>query len=129
MAYLACVIVRDQDVPCCQVSVDKGLVGEVGHARGHLAAVVKEGAVIYIHFFIPHFEKIVNGTSTATMESLHATNTQAVLPSKSKIIVYKKIHNPVGYSDTTVDYSMMNLDILFDAQNIVSILTRDSRDV
>ena len=47
--YLAYIIIRDQYVPCCQVSVDKGLVGEVGHARGHLATILQEGMIISSH--------------------------------------------------------------------------------
>ena len=45
--HLAYVIIREQDVPCCQVSVDKGLAGQIGHSRGHLSTVAQEGVVIY----------------------------------------------------------------------------------
>ena len=54
---LAYLIFRDQDVPCSKVSVDEGLVGQVGHPRGHLSTVTQEGVVIYadIPFFSgPH---------------------------------------------------------------------------
>ncbi len=40
--YLAHIIVRDQDVPRSQVSVDKGLLGEVLHSRGNLPTVAQQ---------------------------------------------------------------------------------------
>ena len=58
--YLAFVIVRDQDIPCCQVSVNKGLAGQVDHSRGHLSTVAQESVGIYIHssFIWSHVEEV-----------------------------------------------------------------------
>ena len=48
--YLAAAIFGQKYIPCCQVSVDESLVGQVGHARGHLAAVTQEG-VRHLRFY------------------------------------------------------------------------------
>ena len=47
MLHLAYLICRDQNVPCCQVSVDKGLTRQIGHTRGNLSAITQEGVVIH----------------------------------------------------------------------------------
>ena len=39
---LACVILSHQNVPSCQVSVDKGFAGEIGHAGCYVSTEVKE---------------------------------------------------------------------------------------
>ncbi len=39
-ANLAHSLSRQQDVPCCQISVDKGLLREEFHSRGDLMAEV-----------------------------------------------------------------------------------------
>ena len=42
-AHLTHVVSIQEDVPCCQVSVYKLLVGKVVHARGNLPGIVQEG--------------------------------------------------------------------------------------
>ena len=66
--YLAFPTPRNKDVPCCQVSVDKGLARKVGHSRGHLTTEAEEGVVIDTHPSLltgSHVEQVIAEVSSS----------------------------------------------------------------